>query len=522
MSSARHLRAGLSRRDSLRLALLTGLAAGVALSGCGGGASASATAAPGAVAGSTSTGTVASRAASTAAASTSNTTTSSATGAASAVTQTTAVTATTATPATAAATTVAKATGQVLFMSRGDTTQQQLDERALQALKKEQPGIDVQLVMASDYEKQITALVAGGEPPSVGFGLISTNVLHYVNGVTVDLAPYFARDSTLHVSDYDPYWIGAFQWHGHLVAIPRDPAMVVLYFNPAVFRGAGQAMPGTAEADRLSWERVIQEATPMTRTATGSPLGGNAAAWPEVAQEGLEWSIFGHEWWMISRQQGLEPFDQTYTHIDEQAAVAGLSFLHDTMWKQTVTVPPNVKTKQPIGFEQGNVGMKAYGNWDVQTWRQKLQSPWDEAPLPNFQGKPPAGLGWGSGMELFNHIKDAEAAWQLYRFLVGPEGSLIYIQGGLGQPILKQLANTPAFLDVKPPEHPDVALKETAYAKPPVMSYPGYNDVKAIFGKAQTAVYQNQQTPSEAMAAVTPAINAKLAEWAKRLSSGAV
>ena len=55
--------------------------------------------------------------------------------------------------------------------------------------------------------------------------------------------------------------------------------------------------------------------------------------------------------------------------------MVGLSFLHDTMWKQTVTVPPNVKTRQPIGFEQGNLAMKAYGNWDVKTWRQKLRVP---------------------------------------------------------------------------------------------------------------------------------------------------
>jgi len=409
----------------------------------------------------------------------------------------------------------------VIFMSRGDTTQQQLDQQALQAFHQQQPDIDVKLTMGSDYEKQITALVAGGEPPSVGFGLISTNVLHYVKGVTVSLSPYFARDSTLHESDYDPYWIQAFQWHGHLVAIPRDPAMVVLYFNPSIFTSDGQPVPGTAAGDRLSWEQVIQEATPMTRTSTGSPLGGNAAEWPQAAQEGLEWGLFGHEWWMISRQQGLEPFDQTYTHINEQAAVVGLTFLHDTMWKQTVTIPPGIKTEQPVGFERGNLAMKAFGNWDVKLYRKDLKVAWDQAPLPTFQGKPPATLGWGSGMELFNHIKDADAAWQLFRFLVGPQGSLIYIAGGLGQPILKQLANTPAFLNGKPPEHPTVVLNETAFAKPPVMSYPGYNDVKAIFGKAQQAVYQNKQTSSEAVAAVIPAINAKLAEWATQLSSSA-
>jgi len=278
----------LSRRDALKLLLLPGLAAGMALSGCGPGASTTA------ATGSTSTGLAAFPTVSTAAASPSRVATASAPSTVAAPTQSTTVT-------SAPAAAVTRISGQVLFMSRGDTTQEHLDQEALQALHKQQPGIDVQLVMASDYEKQITALVAGGEPPSVGFGLISTNVLHYVNGITVDLAPYFDRDSTLHVSDYDPYWIEAFQWHGHLVAIPRDPAMVVLYFNPSPFKGDGQVVPGTAEADRLTWEQVIQKATPMTRTAMGSPLSGNATAWPDVAQEGLEWSVFGHEWWMISR-----------------------------------------------------------------------------------------------------------------------------------------------------------------------------------------------------------------------------
>ena len=100
----------------------------------------------------------------------------------------------------------------------------------------------------------------------------SALALHGIHGITVSLTPHFARDRTPHESDYDPSWIQAFQWHGHLVAIPRDPAMVMLYFNSAIFQSAGQAVPSTAEVGRLGWEHVIQEATPMTRTATNRNL----------------------------------------------------------------------------------------------------------------------------------------------------------------------------------------------------------------------------------------------------------
>ncbi len=401
------------------------------------------------------------------------------------------------------------------FLSRGGPDQRALDDQVTAAFMADYPTVKVEVVTAKDYENELIAQAAGGSTPDVGFGLISTNVIHYLKKINRSLTPFIAKDKSFKRTDYDPYWLDVFDWHGQLVAVPLDPAMVVTYYNKTLFDNASRRYPDPTTA--MTWEDTIALAKELTLDSSGRSAAGAGLDQGNVVQVGLDWTLFGHEWYPMVRQYGQEPFDPQFTKLNEDGAIQALQFLGDLYHKHRVSLAPNQQPKQPIGFDKGNVAIKVFGTWDVKTWRKTPGDVWDIAPMPHLQGKPRAGIGWGSGLELLAGKAPADVAWELFKYLIGRKGQEIYVRGGLGQPMLKAMFNDPVFTQSAPPHHPEVLINETKVAKPPIHSHPAYNDMKAIMGQALTAVYNGEKTASQAVHEVAPNINSTLSDWAKRI-----
>lgn len=404
---------------------------------------------------------------------------------------------------------------KITYFSREGVDQRQLDEQVVGGFIAEHPTIKVELVMTSKYEDDVVTQAAAGTSPDVGFGKISYNVAFYLKKINRSLTPFIAKDKSFKRADYDAYWLDVFDWRGQLVAVPLDPAMIVTYYNKTLIDKAGLKYPGAGTP--MTWDEVLVAAKKLTVDAAGRAAAGTGMDPSQIVQAGLEWTLFGHEWYAMARLFDQEPFDKSFTKLNEEGAIQALQFLGDLRTKHLVSLPPGYPAKEPIGFARGNVALKMFGTWDIKTWRKTPGDVWDAAPLPYVQGKRRVGLGWGSGLELFAGSKAPDAAWELFKYQIGAKGQEIYVRGGLGQPMLKAMASSPAFTKSNPPYHTEVLLNETKYAKAPIHSHPAYNDMKAIMGKAVDAVYKGEKSAAQAVREVAPSINSTLVDWARRI-----
>jgi ABC-type glycerol-3-phosphate transport system substrate-binding protein len=168
-------------------------------------------------------------------------------------------------------------------------------------------------------------------------------------------------------------------------------------------------------------------------------------------------------------------------------------------------------------FANGNVAMAVFGLWSVPDWRAKLSDDWDAAPLPYFQGKPRAGLAWGSGNAMAKGARNPDGAWHLAKYLAGPEAQAAFMRGGYVQPMLTAQASHPSYREGTPPHSKDVPLKEAELATAPAF-YPHSLELDGMIQPGLDSVTRGAESLDVMLARVVPLMNQKIREYKARFS----
>ncbi len=395
-------------------------------------------------------------------------------------------------PAQPAGGELSQAPATVTFLGRGSAVNQQTFEELSRSFSERFPQITVQYTHESgNFDQKYTVLGASDQLPDVGFGTVAFYKGHVARGLATYLDELVKRDKAFHEQDYDPYWLVALKYKGRLAGLPWDPGMVVLAYNRNLFQKAGIPFPDPKTP--MTWEDTIDIARRLV-VDNGS----------QVDQWGLEvwWSRF---WWQIPRQLGLLDVyqgDENVLKLDDPLALEGLQWLADLRMKYKVARPPNY-SGPAAAFTNGNVGMSADGAWTWGTNRTKLQDDWDVAPLPQFKGKKRITMGQASPFILATSSKVKDQAWQLMKYLSGPDGQQLALERGISQPMLRSQFQSPAFTKLTPPHSHEVAVNETQYAVPPPYG-PSYNDVQALIDQVMGPVYNGEQSARQAIQAAMP------------------
>ncbi len=98
-------------------------------------------------------------------------------------------------------------------------------------------------------------------------------------------------------------------------------------------------------------------------------------------------------------------------------------------------------------FMSGRLGMYLNSRRGVPTYRTVEGLDWDVAPLP--EGAQAAGILHSDGYCMSARAKDKGSAWVLIEFANSVEGQTIMAETGRTVPSLRQVAESPAFLDPK-------------------------------------------------------------------------
>jgi multiple sugar transport system substrate-binding protein len=339
--------------------------------------------------------------------------------------------------------------------SWGDVKENQILTNLINEFQRTHPNIVVELerVPFQEYMTKFLTQSAGNMAPDVVF--ISTdNVAElYPRGVLENLDDYVKTSKLFQPKDFYPCLIKRFTMDGHLVAIPRDLAPVcVIYYNQKAFDEAKVAYP----KDSWDWSKFLATA----RAVTKRDAKGNTQRWGFVD----DWTII--EPWVYSaggRWVDDELFPSKYL-FNSPGFIKGLQFRMDMVLKDKVAPgPENLAAMGGLGgsdlFQNGQVAMFLSGIWKTPQFRDIKNFKWDVVMVP----KGPKGVRQyqtgGSGYGILKSSTHKKEAWELLEYIAGPEGAKQFAQLGLSQPALKAIAESPAFLDEKPPLNKKMLLK---------------------------------------------------------------
>jgi multiple sugar transport system substrate-binding protein len=410
------------------------------------------------------------------------------------------------------------AKGEIRWMSRAASeAARQIQVPFGPAFEQLNPGTKVTVSWPpGNFQELLTTAIAGGDPPDMAFIAASQFQVLAAQNQVAPLDDYIKRDPSLKRDDIYPIWLKGLQLKGQQYAMPFDPSVLLLYYNRAIFDR--QQIPHLDPAKPPAWEDVLELARRLTLDQNGvdSTRGDFDAGAVKQAGITVQAQYF---WWFLPRQNGQEFYtpDLSAVTLNQPATRAAYQWMVDLHGKYRAAVPsPAVKTTAPVSFPAGNLAMWVWGLWGVPDIRSAgLADDWDVVPLPGFRGKPRVGLGWASGNAVIKSARNPDGAWQLAKYLTGPETQAGMMSGGNVQPLRKSLANDPAYRDRVPPHSKDVPVKEAEVATAPLF-YPHNADVQPLILQALDGVYRGDESLDAMISRVTPLVNEQLRTYRER------
>lgn len=394
-------------------------------------------------------------------------------------------------------TTAAQEQHRVSFMVFGDPAELAAYQGLVRAFEEAHPDIDVILVHIADqgdYRQRLAADFAAGTPADV----VLLNYRRYAQfaarGVLEPLGPRLRESALVGEADFYPEALSPFRWNGQLMCIPQNLSSLVVYYDKDLFDAAGLPYP----ADDWTWDDFLATAQALTLDTDGDGridqhgLGTDASVFrvaPFIWQNGGELVL-------LSRSTG-QPFALAF---DTPATREAIQWFVDL---QTVHhVVPNAVEETAMSsedrFQAGTVAMFLNSRRGVPAYREIDGFDWDVAALPT--GKQSAGILHSDAYCMPTAARDKDATWAFIEFANSPQGQAIIAGSGRTVPSIREVAESPVFLDpAAKPANSQVFLRTLPVIRAvPVM--PTWVDIEEITSEELEHAFYGDQSVDEAIA----------------------
>jgi multiple sugar transport system substrate-binding protein len=381
----------------------------------------------------------------------------------------------------------------------GDPAEIKSQQAVVDAFHEISPKITVNVTVSDwdTYWDKLQTGIAGGDAPDV-FAMDGPLFPDYQSrGVLLDLKPYIDK-SGYDLGQLADQAVADFTTEGGQFGLPRDLNVVVLYYNKAMFDSAGIAYPD----ETWDWAKLVEVGKQLTVDTSGD---GKADQWGFYT----ETSDMENYWSELVWQNGgdiIAP-DGATTVLNSDAAVGGIQFLQDLIWKEKIMPEPALFAEVGDAFEQGKAAMEANGSWLVPT-HLAAGINLGIAPLP----KGPAGQATSinpTGTVVYQGSKNPDAAWEFTKYLASPAAQTKLMELKASLPANKEVLAGPYAASF---DGAKVLADAIAYAriKP---SFRGYNDFSTVLQTELDANVFNEplKTARQAIDDVLDELNGVLA-----------
>jgi multiple sugar transport system substrate-binding protein len=284
-------------------------------------------------------------------------------------------------------------------------------------------------------------MLAGGTVPDI----MRTNddyIRYYsIKDQILDLRPYLDKDKVNPDDFYKPIWDFSKQPDGKYTGWALGNQPRVIFYNVNMFKDAGVPLPPKEfGAEGWKWDDLLDRAKKLT--VPGQRWG--ALLYDDTGME---------QTFVVNNgvADGLYSADgKKFTMADPKGAEA-IQWLADLTCKHQVQPERGLVIQPDSGnnlFAAGKIGMVARASSTVSYFRRNVKDfDWDIAPIPgNVQQRQEGSL---IMFTITKAAKNPDGAWELLKFMSGPEGAKIFAEGGAFIPALKSAASF-----VKPSDKP--------------------------------------------------------------------
>ncbi len=335
----------------------------------------------------------------------------------------------------------AKSTPSISFMVFGDPGEHRAYQNLVKAYQEKHEGAKVELIhipSQADYRRRLGTDFAAGVPADV----VLINYRRYAEfaarGVVEPLGPYLAKSTILKEADFYREAIEPFKYNGELYGIPQNLSSLVVFYNKKLFNEAGVPLP----SNDWTWDEFLSAAKKLTRDT-------NDDGKPDLYGLGTEISL-----------QRLIPFvwQAGAEIVDDPDKPTGLNhgdpnFRRAVQWmidlrKIHQVIPSAVEEESEDSetrFQNGRTAMFLNSRRGVPTYREIKDFDWDVAPLP--RDKEAVGILHADAYFMPKPAKNKDAIWKFIEFANSKEGQTIVAASGRTVPSLREVAESPAFLD---------------------------------------------------------------------------
>ena len=345
------------------------------------------------------------------------------------------------------------------------------------------PNIKVN-VEVSDWDAywdKLKTQLAAGTPPDV-FAMDAPLYLDYqTRDVLLNIQPYIDKNPDM-LKDVYPQTLEAYKTADGYYGLPRDFQTIVLFYNKDMFDKAGVAYP-TAD---WTWDDLRAAAKKLTLDTNGDG---------KIDQYGFvfdQWDMEpGWSEALWSYGGDILSADHTKTLIGEPKARQAWQLLNDMVFVDKST--PDANTIGQYGndlFQAGVAAMTPLGHWVVPGYNT-AGFKYDVTPMP----KGPAGQATSvnsAGFVVAKASKNPDAAFAFIQFAISKDGQTRLAELGFACPVLKSVAEGPAFLEQKGSSlNQKVFLDSLAFAHmKPV--FKGYDEWASTIGDGMGAVWRGE------------------------------
>lgn len=342
---------------------------------------------------------------------------------------------------------------RVSFMVFGDPAELAAYQQLITAFETRHPDVQVDLrhvASQADYQKQlITAFSAGAEPDVMLLNY--RRVLQFAaRGGLEPLGPYLENSQVLHAADFYPQALEAFQWDDQTWCVPQNISSLVVYYNRALFSTAGLPFPSAG----WTWDDFLDAARLLTLDLDGDGSTDQYGAGVDPGLFRLAPFI-----WQNGAELVDDPLQPTTLTLTSPAALAAFQWFVDLQVRHHVV--PDLTAEQVESsenrFMSGRLAMYFNSRRGVPSYRAVTDLDWDVAPLP--EGVVAAGILHSDAYCLAANALNKDLAWALIEFANSTEGQTLMAGTGRTVPSLRQVAESPAFLNpAQPPASNQVFL----------------------------------------------------------------
>lgn len=326
-------------------------------------------------------------------------------------------------------------------------------QQIIDEFTKARPDIKVMLNNipdSGDFLKRLAADFAAQAPPDLfiinyrRFGQFASK------GALEPLDAYVAQSQSIQLDDYYPAALEAFRFNNKQYCLPQNLSSLAVYYNKDLFAAANVPLP-TAN---WSWDDFLRAARALTKSEGGKVVQYGVGIAPTTLR--LAPFVWAHGGELVD-----DPNNPTKLALDSVPARAAFQWFVDLQVKEHV-VPSKADEATEASqsrFQHGTLAMLLQSRVITPELRATIQDfAWDVAPLPRDQHG--VSVLHSDGYCLTSSAKDKAATWAFIEFANGPEGQKRMVTAGRTVPSLKQVAESPLFLDAQlPPANSRVYLE---------------------------------------------------------------